>query len=252
MLVSHGRAVEAIRSVHAEALVGIALDCRPSVPADDASVAANRHFDGFRNRWFFDPVFGMGYPEDMVEAYTRRGRLPQDLVWEGDMEEIAAPIDFLGLNYYTTVEISEGQEESDEPEGEPGTNPPEGFTEMGWRNDPKGLHDYLSAVHSTYAPRSIVVTENGASYSTGPGPDGKIVDDLRIQYLDRHVAAVLGARDEGVPVDGYFVWSLLDNLEWVEGFSQRFGLVWVDHDSGGRIPKQSFHWYRDLISSQRG
>lgn len=250
LLLSHGRAVDAIRSVVPDAPVGIALDCRPSVPADDDAVDANRHFDGFRNRWFFDPVFGLGYPDDMVDDYVERGHLSHgldDLVEPGDLEQIGVRTDFVGINYYTTIEVSVGSVEEDDPEGQVGPDPPDGFTEMGWRNDPGGLADFLVRVSGDYAPESILVTENGASYSDGPDREGRIHDIRRIEYLDTHIDSVMAARDRGAPVDGYFVWSFLDNLEWVQGFSQRFGLVWVDRETSRRIPKDSYYWYRDRI-----
>lgn len=250
LLVSHGRATTAMREVASDVVVGIAIDCRPSHPADEESADANRYFDGFRNRWFFDPVFGKGYPADMVEAYEARGHLPSGLgglVRDGDLDEIAVPIDFVGVNYYTTVTIAADREESDEPEGEVGPGAPEGFTEMGWRVDPAGLTEFLQRVSEEYGPTSILVTENGASYGDGPGPDGRIRDDRRIDYLSSHIDATLAARQSGVPVDGYFVWSFLDNLEWTEGFSQRFGLVWVDEETRRRIPKDSYDWYRERI-----
>jgi beta-glucosidase len=252
LLVSHGRATRAIRDVVPEGQVGIALDCRPSEPADESAVETNRYFDGFRNRWYFDPVFGRDYPEDMVTAYTERGHLPNGLsglVEDGDMDEIAVPIDFLGINYYTTVTITADSEESDEPEGPVGPGAPEGFTEIGWRNDPHGLTDFLERVSDTYGPQSMLVTENGASYTDWPDASGRVEDNRRIEYLDAHIGAVLDARNAGVPVDGYFVWSLLDNIEWVAGFGQRFGLVWVDKDTGQRLPKDSYHWYHDRIES---
>jgi beta-glucosidase len=251
LLVSHGRATRAIRAAVPDSRVGIALDCRPSEPADERAIAANRYFDGFRNRWFFDPVFGLGYPEDMVDIYTERGYLPSDIgemVKDADLEEIAVPIDFLGINYYTKVTVSAENEESDEPEGPVGPDAPEGFTEMGWRNDPKGLTEFLERVSATYAPTSMLVTENGASYTDWPDAGGRVEDNRRIEYLDSHIGAVLEARNAGVPVDGYFAWSLLDNIEWTHGFSQRFGLVWVDAETRQRIPKDSYFWYRDRIA----
>jgi beta-glucosidase len=171
------------------------------------------------------------------------------MVEEGDMEEIATRIDFLGLNYYTTVTVSTENEESNEPEAPVGPGAPEGFTEMGWRNNPRGLTDFLERVADSYSPDSILVTENGASYTDGPDVSGRVADSRRIEYLDSHIAATLTAREAGVPVDGYFVWSLLDNVEWTQGFSQRFGLVWVDMDTGERTPKDSYYWYRDRIKT---
>ncbi len=256
ILVSHGRAVAAIRATVPDAQVGIALDCRPNRPATDdpADVAAARHFDGFRNRWFFDPVFGKGYPADMVEAYRERGRIdgePGELpvfVEPGDMDTIAAPIDFCGLNYYTSLQISAPVDESEDSGVPQGAPAPEGSTEMGWPITPDALTDYLVHLHQTYAPAALVITENGASYSDGPDADGVVDDQRRIDYLDAHIAAVEAAAAQGVPMAGYFAWSLLDNLEWTSGYAQRFGLVWVDHETQVRIPKASAHWYRDRIT----
>ncbi len=253
LLLSHGRATEAIRIRVPGARIGPALDCRPSYPASQSAedIAANRHFDGFRNRWFFDPVFGKGYPADILDAYRARGRFEGDLpdfVLDGDLVAIAAPIDFLGVNYYTSLAISAGADETEDTGVPAGPNPPEGHTEMGWPITPNALSEFLTRIQGDYSPPSIVITENGASFSDGPDEDGVARDQRRIDYLREHLAAVARVRESGVPVDGYFVWSLLDNLEWVAGFSQRFGLVWVDHDTQERIVKQSGRWYTDVIS----
>jgi len=254
LLLSHGKAVEAIRANAAGARVGIAIDCRPNRAASQApaDVAAARHFDGFRNRWFFDPVFGKGYPQDMLAAYRNAGRILVEpaFVRSGDLETIATPIDFLGLNYYTSLAIRAGGEESEDTGVAPGTAPPPGYTEMGWEVTPDALGDFLRRIRDDYAPRSIVITENGASYSDPPGRDGIIRDQRRIAYLQAHLEQLEVARTAGVPVDGYFVWSLLDNFEWALGYSQQFGLVGVDRDSLERIPKQSFGFYRDFIAAQ--
>jgi beta-glucosidase len=249
LLMAHGSATRAIREVAPGANVGLSLDCRPAYPASEsaADLAATRHFDGFRNRWFFDPVFGKGYPNDMVEIYQSAGRLGDQLIQAGDEDLIATPIDFCGINYYTSVRISAGTEERDDPEGPMGVDPPHGYTEMGWLIDPDALQQFLIRVHEEWSPKSIVVTENGASFSDGPGPDGAVRDEQRIDYLEGHINATLRARELGAPVDGYFVWSFLDNLEWRAGYTQRFGLVWVDHDTQQRILKDSALWYRDRI-----
>jgi beta-glucosidase len=185
----------------------------------------------------------------MMASYVERGRLEQmpSFIEDGDMERIAAPIDFLGLNYYTTVEVTPSEDERDDPEGPPSQNPSEGYTEMGWRVDPDGLRSYLSELNNRYSPKSIVVTENGASYSDSPDGYGHIEDQRRIDYLDQHINALLHAAEDGVPIDGYFVWSLLDNLEWTQGFEQRFGLVWVDQESQERTPKRSFEWFGSVV-----
>jgi len=254
LLVAHGAAVGVIRDLAPDSRAGLALDCRPATPAGPSAedAEATRRFDGYRNRWFFDPVFGKGYPADAERAFRERGRIPGgmgSIARPGDMELIGAPIDFLGVNYYTTTEVSAGADEADEPAVPPGASPPDGHTEMGWRIDPDGLEMFLRRVADEHAPPSIIVSENGASFSDGPGPDGRIADRRRIDYLESHIAAVGRARAAGAPVDGYFVWSLLDNLEWASGYSQRFGLVWVDHTTGERTPKDSFHWYSTLAHS---
>ena len=253
ILLSHGRALLELRASTTRSEVGIALDCRPATPASNRAedIAATKHFDGFRNRWFFDPVFGRGYPEDMIRTYVDKGRLPEGLesfVRRSDMDVIAQPLDFLGINYYTTTDISKGLEESEEPELDPGPEAPVGHTEMGWRIDPAGLTEFLQRVEDTYQPRSILITENGASYSDAPDESGRVNDQRRIDYISRHIVAIADARDSGVPVDGYFVWSLLDNLEWTHGFSQRFGLVYVDHVTQLRTPKNSYYWYQSVVA----
>jgi beta-glucosidase len=129
-----------------------------------------------------------------------------------------------------------------------GPDQPAGYTEMGWEITPGALTGYLRYLHAEYSPTEIVITENGASYSDGPGEDGVIHDQRRIDYLASHLSATADALDAGVPVGGYFVWSLLDNLEWVAGYSVRFGIVWVDHETGERIPKASYYWYQGVIA----
>ena len=257
ILLSHGAAVRVIRSNAPNAKVGIALDCRPSRPIDDspAAVAANRHFDGYRNRWFFDPVFGRGYPADMIGAYQASGRLPGGevpFVHPDDMETIAAPIDFLGLNYYTSIAVRPGFEETEDSGVAPGPTPPPGYSEMGWESTPHALTAFLQRITSDYGPPEVLITENGASYSDGPDAEDRIRDERRIEYLRTHVAAVAEAVQSGVPVTGYFVWSLLDNFEWGHGYSQRFGLVWVDRETMRRIPKDSYEWYRTFIAASQG
>jgi len=258
LLVSHGTAAQAIRATTSHVRIAIAVDCRPAVPASDREpdVEATRHFDGFRNRWFLDPLFGRGYPDDMVDAYRASGRFDARVdgagpVRGGDLETIAQPLDVLGLNYYTGIRVAAGQEEDETPEVAPGPTPPAGHTEMGWPIQPEVLRDFLLRLTRVYAPRSIMITENGASYSDGPGPDGRVRDVRRIRYLHDHIVASLEARDGGAPIEGHLTWSLLDNLEWTQGFAQRFGVVWVDHTTQQRVVKDSGWWLRDTIAARR-
>jgi beta-glucosidase len=257
LLLSHGAAAQALRSVAATPRIAIAVDCRPAEPASDreSDVVATRHFDGFRNRWFLDPLFGQGYPEDMVDAYRSAGRFDarpggDGPVREGDLETIAAPLDVLGINYYTGIRVAVGGEEDETPTVAPGPNPPPGHTEMGWEVQPDGLRAFLVRLTHDYAPASIMITENGASYSDAPGENGRIRDVRRIRYLHDHIAAALDAREEGVPVEGHLTWSLLDNLEWTQGFAQRFGIVWVDHTTQQRTVKDSGWWLRDAVATR--
>ena len=197
-------------------------------------------------------MFGRGYPADVEEEYRKRGRrvgAEADWLVAGDLDEIAAPIDFLGLNYYTSLSVGAGADETEDTGVPAGADPPPGHTEMGWPITPSALTDFLVRVHEEYGPRSVIVSENGASYSDGADETGRIRDDRRIEYLDTHIGAIEAARRAGAPVDGYFVWSLLDNFEWSLGYTQRFGIVWVDHATGQRIPKDSYGWYRDRIAA---
>jgi beta-glucosidase len=250
-LVAHGRAVQAIRKSAPKASVGIALDCRPATPATDSAAdhAAATHFDGFRNRWFFDPVFGWGYPDDMRASYERRGRIPTNMILPGDMDAIAEPLDFCGINFYTSLAVDASSAELDAAEGPVGAPAQVGFTEMGWKIDPDAFGSFLRRAHVEWNLPAIVITENGASYSDGVSMDGRVRDERRIDYLAAHLDQVAIVVAEGLPVDGYFVWSLLDNLEWVSGFDQRFGIVHVDHTTQKRTIKDSGLWYRDYIAS---
>lgn len=257
LLVSHGTAAQAIRAGAPDARVAAAIDCRPAEPASDREedVVATRHFDGYRNRWFLDPLFGRGYPDDMVDAYRASDRFDarpngEGPVQDGDLAIIAQPLDVLGLNYYTGIRIAAGREEDETPDVDPGPNPPPTHTEMGWPVQPEVLHGFLMRLHRDYAPRSIMITENGASYSDGPDAEGRVRDVRRIRYLHDHIAAALGAREAGVPVEGHLTWSLLDNLEWTQGFAQRFGVVWVDHATQRRVVKDSGWWLRDAIATR--
>ena len=120
---------------------------------------------------------------------------------------------------------------------------------MGWPITPGALTSFLRRIQVDYDPASIIISENGASFSDGPDESGAIDDDRRTRYLSRHIEAVAAALAVGVPVTGYFVWSLLDNFEWSSGYTQRFGIVWVDPDNQTRTPKNSFYWYRDFLAA---
>jgi beta-glucosidase len=255
LLLSHGWAVQIVRNECRGARVGITLNLTPPEPASPsrADHDASRHFDGYFNRWFLDPLYGRGYPADMVADYAAQSRLPPDwdrLVGAEDLRAIAEPTDFLGVNYYNrTVVRSPSVPEAENLPRTVFLAPESDWTEMGWEVHPDGLYQVLCRVHFDYAPARIYVTENGASWSDPPRPDGRVPDDRRIGFLREHLRAARRAIAAGVPLAGYFVWSLLDNFEWDRGYSQRFGIVWVDYETQARIPKDSARWYRRVIAS---
>jgi len=252
LLLSHGWAVAALRSASPGARVGIALNLIPAVPASPsvADHEACRRFDGHFNRWFLDPIHGRRYPADVVADYVAAGHLPPGgLAAErpGDIETIAAPCDFLGVNYYMRAIVR--SDAIPEEQNVPRAVVPTGeSTEMGWEVYPDGLFQVLARVHFAYGPRRLYVTENGASYGVGPDAQGRVRDEDRRRYLHRHLCAARRAIDAGVPLSGYFVWSLLDNFEWERGYTQRFGVVWVDYATQARIPKDSARWYAQVIA----
>jgi beta-glucosidase len=246
VLLSHGWAVPVIRANSADSEVGITLNFTVAEPGSRsaADLALTRLVDARFNRWFTDPIYGRGYPADAVASYSPE--LPDgfDFIEPGDMEAMAVPTDFLGVNYYTRVVIRA--------EGAPDNLPQTTYddlprTEMDWEVYPHGLYKLLNRLHFEYEPPKIYVTENGCSYSTHPDADGRVPDEQRRIYLRDHFAAAHHALQNGVPLAGYFVWSLMDNFEWAKGYQQRFGVVWVDYETQQRIPKDSALWYRDTI-----
>jgi beta-glucosidase len=260
LLLSHGWAVPIIRQLCPEAQVGIAINYNRTVPASPskADFEANRKGEGIWARWFLDPLYGRHYPADLVADAVADGSLPNgnlDFVKDGDLEAIATQTDFLGLNYYTrmlsrSTEIPEShnlpptviQAPKDD------TN----WMDMGWEVFPQGLFESLSWLYYEYKVPKIYITENGCSFSDGPDETGRVRDQRRINYLSGHLDAAKKAIDNQIPLAGYFYWSLLDNFEWGLGYSQRFGLIWVDFDSQKRILKDSGYWYKDFIANQTG
>jgi beta-glucosidase len=242
---AHVAAAEAIRAAAPGARIGIALDVNHAVPATDSERdrAAAEQYYAARDAWFLDPLFGRGYPDAGLRAHRAAGHL-------GGVELSDPPagaLDYLGLNYYRRETIAA---RSDEP-FDWQVAPPAGaeLTEMGWHVDPDGLRAVLLRLQRDYSPAAIVISENGAAYPDVVGQDGEVHDALRESYLAGHVAAVADAIDAGVPVQGYFAWTLLDNFEWSYGYTRRFGLVHVDFATQKRTVKQSGRWYQALCSS---
>jgi len=241
LLLSHGLAVPALRA-RTKSPVGIAPNWLPAVPVSDteADRAAAWRQDGYFNRWFAEPLAGRGYPEDMLSLYGERA--PK--VSAADLQAIAAPIDVLGINYYERVLVANDDEggvlrlKIVRTSERPRTADREIY--------PEGLRELLLRLHQDYDFPRIVITENGAAYPDEVAADGSVPDAERVVFLRQHLEQVLAARRAGVPVDGYFAWSLLDNFEWAEGYSLRYGLVHVDFSTQARTPKQSAHFLRNL------
>ncbi|MER6188730.1 GH1 family beta-glucosidase [Streptomyces cyaneofuscatus] len=244
----HGLAVQAIRAASSDARVGIVNNLSPIVPAStsEADLAAARRADGHINRWWLDPVLGRGYPQDMVETYGVE--LP---VRPGDLETIAAPLDWLGLNYYFRQIVTA------DPSG-----PAPGFTQvpvadarhtyMDWEVYADGLEQLLLRLTEEYGVERIYVTENGSAYQDTVAADGSVHDPERVRYLEEHLAACARAVAKGAPLAGYFAWSLLDNFEWAYGYDKRFGLVHVDYATQRRTVKSSGRRYAELIREHAG
>jgi beta-glucosidase len=250
LLLAHGRAVEVLRRRSPGSQVGIAL-ILPAIQAasvSDADRDAARQLDGTFNRWFLDPLYHSAYPEDVIADRVRLGHLrgpAPEFVQAGDLACIAAPTDFLGVNYYSRIVARRGAD--GRPESVPMV-PEHERTDMGWEVYPQGLHEVLVRLHREYAPARLHVTENGAAYTDPPGANGAIADTRRVEFLRSHLAAARQAIADGVPLEGYFAWSFMDNFEWGQGLSKRFGLYHVDYVTQRRTPRESAYDYRDTIA----
>ncbi len=255
LLLAHGLATEAIRS-ETSGEVGIALNLYPCRPAreDPDDEHAARLADDQLNRLYLDPVFGRDYPGSVTDRYARV--FDAGLVHDGDLATISVPIDFLGVNYYTvhtvTVDAAAVDRGSELPAsmGVRSITPPDvEVTSMGWPIQPDGLTEMLTRIERGYGPSRVYVTENGAAFDDRV-VEGRVADERRIDYLERHVSAAHDSIEAGVPLAGYFVWSLLDNFEWSEGYDKRFGIVHVDFATQERTLKDSARWYGGSISGR--
>ena len=248
VLVSHGRAIPAIRANVANARVGAALSLHPLKAASDsaADVAATARHDGLRNRWFLDPLHGRGYPADVWAILGDSAPMVQ----EGDLAQIATPTDFLGVNYYFPEIVADAPGVGVMSTRVIETKNVE-RTAFGWEVSPEGMVTLLERVARDYKPAEIYLTENGSTYDDVVGSDGQIDDQQRRSYLVRHLAATREIVAKGIPVKGYFAWSLLDNFEWAEGYIRRFGLTHVDFQTQQRRLKASGKWYREFLRGDK-
>ena len=270
LLLAHGLAVQELRSRDASLQLGITLNLSvvdPVDPTSEGDLDAARRIDGQFNRWFLDPIFRGSYPEDVLQDVAGLGF--DEVVKPGDLEITSTPIDALGVNYYHGESVSSRptthKKRSDAPSERPKRSPfvnaegvhwhPRGLpvTAMDWEVQPEGLTRLLKRVHEEYTSGpgvALAVTENGAAYADVVGEDGVVHDADRVAFLEAHLAAILDAIDEGVPVTGYFYWSLMDNFEWAWGYDKRFGIVRVDYDTQVRTLKDSAIAYNRIITGR--
>ena len=241
LLLSHGLALQALRAQGCKSRLGIVLNLSPVLPvtASAADLAKARIEDGQGVRWYMDPLFKGEYPADMLEHLGADA----PTVEPGDMQHIATPMDFLGVNYYTRAMISAAEPWDVHSGGRE-------VTDMGWEVYPEGLTDLLLRLHRDYPVPPMYVKENGAAFKDVL-VDGQVHDEQRTRYIAGHIAAVSDALRHGVRMEGYMVWSLLDNFEWASGYEKRFGIVHVDYPSQRRTPKDSALWYRDFLQHQK-
>ncbi len=261
LLLGHGLAVNAMRESRHQSSLGVTVNLYSVHAASDSAVDrdAARRTDGMGNRLFLDAALLGSYPDDVLldagvtEWFDERS---------GDLAVISTPIDFMGINYYsrhTAAGPTDGVfADPTVPSATPGSENVRmvdtgvAKTQMGWEIHPDGLIDVMKMVHERAPELGIYVTENGAAYEDTVAADGSIDDEERRLYFELHVAACDQALGQGLPLKGYFAWSLMDNFEWAFGFSRRFGLVHVDFETQARTVKRSGLWFRDLLASDAG
>jgi beta-glucosidase len=268
---AHGKAVQVFRQGGHRGKIGIVLDLHGMVPAssEEKDVLACQRTKENAQGIFFEPIFRGRYPSYLMEWL---GPLAAPEVAPGDLALINQPLDFLGLNYYFTQEVSEAvdggllkasrkklsPDQWGNQDKSPGgllnsalkmlSVPGAEATAVGWGVYPSGLSRVLKDVAAATGNLPVYITENGCATNDIPDADGFVEDHARIDYLRRHLLEVHGAIRDGVDVRGYFVWSLMDNFEWSLGYRPRFGMVRVDYETLRRTPKLSARWYRDVIA----
>jgi beta-glucosidase len=267
-LLAHGLGVEATRELRPECGIGLTLNLGVirAGSNDPVDVAAQQRIDGNLTRIWLDPLFKGSYPSDMLAHYAPFSP-GFSVIQDGDLETISRPIDFLGVNFYGPGTVFAAGREAQARAtgynaGPPPENPDEDHlqilgvetpgrpqTAMGWEIDATGLRELLVRIKNEYTDIPLFITENGAAFQDYVNVAGEVRDVERIAYLEQHLEACADAIADGVNLRGYFIWSLLDNFEWAMGYARRFGIVWVDYDTGKRTPKSSYYWYRDVIKN---
>ena len=255
LLLSHGLSIPVIKKNSKDSEVGITLNLCPAYPASSSNYdkVACEKFDGEFNRIFLDPIFLGEYPQNILDGFIKSNLISRNdlkVIHNNDLNSIKNQMDFLGINYYSRAIIRNNSisEEKNLPVELVKTS---NKTSMNWEIYPKGLYDILIDVNNKYNIKSIYITESGCAFDNSPNINGITNDKERIQYHNDHILEVKKALNDGVPCRGYFAWSLLDNFEWCEGYTQRFGLIWIDYNTQKRLPKNSFWWYKNLIRTER-
>ena len=241
LLLSHGLALQALRAQGSKSKLGIVLNQSFMMPATQspADHALARLKDGRLVRWYMDPLFNKGYPADVLEFLGADAPTMQ----ADDLRDIATPMDYLGINYYTRTVASANDSWDKKLDGLP-------LTDMDWEVFPEGLTELLIRINRDYALPPIFITENGAAFKDNM-INGRINDAQRTNFIASHIAAVGEAIKQGVDIQGYMVWSLLDNFEWASGFEKRFGIIHVDYVTQQRTLKDSALWYQEFLQRNK-
>jgi beta-glucosidase len=254
LLLGHARAMEAIQSAASHAKAGITLNLSDVLPASDrpADVAAAGHVDLFENRVFLSPLFRGAYPEDAYEFWS--GITDFSFVRDGDLAAISRPMDFLGVNFYEQHRVLADPDHVHGPSnlvrGARKLSPEPPSTAGNVAIRPDALYSVLTRLHRDWTRQlPLWVTESGIALHDYVGPDGRCQDPERIDYYDGHFRAAARAIKDGVPLEGYLLWSLMDNFEWAAGYRLRFGLVYVDYATQTRLPKSSAEWFGRVVAT---
>lgn len=246
---AHGLSVQAARAVRSDIPMGIVLNAvsiYPGSQSEEDLAAAERAFQ-FNNGVFFGPIFDGAYDQEFLSALGDHLHIQ-----DGDLEVINQPLDWWGFNYYFPATVKHNADKKavfPATISIPSTNS-NVRTDIGWEIKAEGLSHLLGQVYDRYDNLPpCYITENGACYNMGVNEEGAVDDQPRLDYLASHLTVVANAIDNGIPMKGYFAWSLMDNYEWAEGYKMRFGIVHVDYDTQTRTIKKSGHWYKDLAAA---
>jgi beta-glucosidase len=245
ILLSHGKAVQLLKgTLKSSTPIGITLNLSPVYPATASindQLAAN-NADGYANRWFLDPVFKGSYPTDMMNLFSKYVH-SYDFIKDGDLETISMECDFFGINYYSRglVEFNGASDFLST-----GAHSDYKKTGMGWDISPNEFKELIVRLREDYTTLPIYITENGAAFDDVV-QEGRVHDADRVEYVEQHLKAVAQLNEEGMNIQGYYLWSLLDNFEWAFGYDKRFGMIYVDFDTQQRIWKDSALRYKEII-----